>query len=339
MGISREEWLKRKSKKLRNRKYREKGVSRGSAGVNAWTKTGRYGYFEEERYEDSAPPVFSFLENTEETIEYFLGYIREMMKGIYREIFYFNAAAVQEVTLDALAYIIALSKNLRYKKRNRFTISGNIPIAEEPKKVFSESGFLDFFKTRSNRLPNNTDRFNLIYGNRSSGESAKNVCMFVMAALKKDRTFTQDLQNNLVEMMLNAHSHAYRDDGIMEPTWYCCSEYSGNRVRITFLDTGLGIAKTVKKNYFEKARLFTNDSDLMYSAFCGGFRTVTNEDHRGNGLPSICESVLKGYYSRFMVISGSGCVTLEEENGKRILTKTEFKHKIYGTIYVFDIVA
>ncbi len=336
MGVSYKEWLDRKSRKLSRRKTREKNyLVKSEFGTRIIEKN--FDYSEIISYRDRAPEIFSFLDNTGPTVEFFLGYIKEMVKGISGEKFFFDSTQVQEVTLDALAYIIALSKNMLKKKINCFVISGNIPIQEKPREIYIESGFLNFFRSKTNQLPPNTKRFKLVSGNRSKGEISKEICDFVITSLNKDRIYTQNLQNNLIEMMLNASVHAYVGDEIMEPTWYCCSEYSDNRVRITFLDTGMGIANTVRKNFFEKARLFTDDADLVYSAFNGDFRTTTEEDHRGNGLPSIRDSALSGYYDRFMVLSGGGCCMIVKENDKLKLTKLSIPHRIYGTIYIFDI--
>lgn len=336
MGISTKEWLNRKSKKLQKTKYRNR-TARSYSSEN--TRTEETLFYSNEVYSAKAPELFSFFDNAEETISYFRGYIDEMIKRKFRERFFFDSINVQLVTVDVLTYIIALSKNIRYKKRYRFSIGGSIPTSEEPKRVFIESGFLRFFKTTTNQLPPNSERFFLVSGNRSNGVLAKEICEFVMHSLNKNIGFTQTLQNNLIEMMLNASAHAYGNDEIMNPVWYCCAEHTNNRVRITFLDTGMGIAKTVKKNFFEKAKIFVNDADLMYSAFSGDFRTSTNEDYRGNGLPSICESVINGYYDKFMVISGGGCCKATKTNGIYELTRVNFEHKIYGTIYILDIVA
>lgn len=338
MGVTNKEWLDRKSKKLSKKKSRDKNnVTMSRFGSRTIEKG--FNHTEIIGYEEKAPEVFSFLNNTGPTVEFFLGYIKEMMRGIYREKFFFDSTGVQEVTLDALAYIIALSKNMLKKKINCFTISGNMPLQENPRETYIESGFLNFFRSKTNQLPPNTKRFKLVSGNRSRGEISKEICDFVISSLNKDRIYTQNLQNNLIEMMLNASVHAYVGDEIMQPTWYCCSEYSDNRVRIAFLDTGMGIANTVRKNFFEKSRLFTNDADLMYSAFNGDFRTTTEEDHRGNGLPSIRDSALSGYYDRFMVLSGGGCCMIVNDYDKLKLTKLNIQHRIYGTIYIFDIKA
>lgn len=73
---------------------------------------------------------------------------------------------------------------------------------------------------------------------------------------------------------------------------------NGNdRIRFIFVDTGFGIANTVKKNFKEKVQqlfgkmlglgIAINDAQLIQSAFNGDFRTSTNQDNRGNGLVTV----------------------------------------------------
>ena len=77
--------------------------------------------------------------------------------------------------------------------------------------------------------------------------------------------------------MSNVYFHAYTNDELMKPVWYMYAEYTNNCVRFIFVDTGMSIARTVRRNsIYEKVvkKLnIDNDSKLIKSAFDGAFRT------------------------------------------------------------------
>ena len=119
----------------------------------------------------------------------------------------------------------------------------------------------------------------------------------------------------------------------MYPCWYMYAEYSENKIRLIFLDTGLGIATTVKKKYFFE-KYIKKDSELIESAFMGEFRTETQKEHRGLGLPALKEYAEKGYFKSFFVLSGKGGYKYQ---GNGMFSRLDIENKIYGTIYVIDL--
>src|SRR5699024_953534 len=95
------------------------------------------------------------------------------------------------------------------------------------------------------------------------------------------------LYDILYEMMINTNEHAYSSDTFLLNNWYVYVALEDEKVKFSFLDTGIGIPKTVNKNFFEKINLLglKNDAELILSALNGEFKTATKQVYRGKGLP------------------------------------------------------
>lgn len=339
--VLRKRWNDKRSTRIGKKKQMPKRghFHNGSSGIGlesiANTK-----YYENKTIK-TVPENFSFLTNPEETIDFFAGIIEEIQKRKFREEFFFDSSNVKNVSVDALIYLIAIMQNIKVNREMQYTFKGNLPECEDAKKIYRESGFMDYVKSKAKRLPNNTEKMKIISGEKNESVNAGDMCKFVMEKLNKGKKDIQALQKTFIELMSNVVLHAYKDDGLMFPQWYMYAEHFENKVRFIFVDTGLGIPKTVRKNFWEKVRIIfkadPKDGDLIYSAFRGDFRTETSEDHRGNGLPGLLEFIMTDKFSDFYVLSGGGnCILKNDTIGKR-LTKCTYQNKIYGTIYIFDI--
>lgn len=176
----------------------------------------------------------------------------------------------------------------------------------------------------------------IVTGKKTDSVIASRICQFVIDKLGKDMVYTQFLYKAIIELMSNSVHHAYHDrEEIMNPCWYLYAEYNNGKISFIFVDTGLGIATTVRKNFFEKMNFRANDAELIESAFLGEFRTETGKHNRGLGLPALRQYVLGGKFTAFTVLSGSG--TYKYNNFINEFETNSFINKVYGTIYVFEI--
>lgn len=264
--------------------------------------------------------------------------IRKFERSMPRTDFLINSDNVISVTTDAIMYLIALMRNHKESRRRLYSIRGNYPIDAEAKRVYMESGFLRFVRSKERILPDNNSKMSIVSGRRSDTKSAKLICQFVVEKLIVPRSYIKGLYEVIIEMMSNVYYHAYNEEDTMIPEWYMYAEYEENKVKILFLDTGLGIGKTVKKHsIYEKIvnRVGKGiESKLIKSALDGEFRTKTQKNNHGKGLPSIKEFALDEKVEEFHVISGKGhCWTNHSE---KIYTQ-ELKQGICGTVYSFVI--
>ena len=327
--IRKKRWLDRRSRKIqknRNKRRRLRGEKRKK--ISDYSK---------KIYTAKAPKEFSFVNNTDETIGYFVDIIKQVKKKKYKQVFQFDVSEVLEVTTDAIVYILAILYNLKHNIVMQYEFKGNFPKAEKAKKIFLESGFINYVQTKKIIMPKTNNKIQIITGKNTDSIVAKNMCDFVNERFGKDFRFTIDLYKTLIELMSNTVHHAYDDNDLMVPCWYLYAIDQGESILFTFIDTGSGIPNTVKRKWMEKIPFFISDSELIFSAFLGEARTETGLYNRGHGLPALYEKVKNRKLQNFYVLSGSGsCRSVETENGIELI-KEEYTQKIFGTIVKFEI--
>lgn len=335
MGIRlKKTWYDRRSKKLHKAKKKKAYtgyIDYSNKSVDTSTVTPTY----VAEYRAEAPKNFSFIDNLQETSEMFHNFLEAIVNGTHRKRFFIDSSEVENVTVDVVLYIIAIIRNIKVNRIRQYAFVGNLPKNEDAAKVYNESGLYKYVQSKKQDLPKNNTKMQIASGKNTDGILASEMCKFVMEKLSVTKNQTQYLYKTIIEMMSNAVHHAYTNsrEEMMYPCWYMYAEHSDNKVRLIFLDTGLGIATTVKKKFpFEQP--IRKDASLIESAFLGEFRTETRKDHRGLGLPALKEYAEMKYFKNFLVLSGRGGYKYEE-NGT--FSKIDIPYKIYGTIYVIDL--
>lgn len=328
--IKKKRWFDRRSRRIqKNRNKRRR--------LREKKKSKKFLDYGKKIYTAKAPEKFSFVNNTEETIGYFVNIIKEVKKKKYKQVFQFDVSEVLEVTTDAIVYILAMLYNLKHNIVMQYEFKGNFPKAEKAKKVFLESGFINYVQTKKIIMPKTDNKTQIITGKNTDSIVARNMCDFVNERFKKDFKFTIDLYKTLIELMSNTVHHAYDDNDLMVPCWYLYAIDQGESILFTFIDTGSGIPNTVKRKWLEKIPFLISDSELILSAFLGEARTETGMYNRGHGLPALYEKVKSGKLQNFYVLSGSGSCRSVKIGNEIELIKEEYKQKIFGTIVKFEI--
>lgn len=328
-------WHDRHSKKKSN--YKKKLCSyipKEHKHITANSKVG-------ERKTVIVPENFSLVDNTEETMTFFVTFSKDIECAKKRTQFFIDSSHVKNVTVDALIYLLATMENNRQINiKNQYTYLGNFPNHDGAKKVYQESGFTKYVEARNKTLPTNTEKKRIIRGFQNDPNVAAQFCEFVIEKLGKHRKETMPLFIIFIELMSNVFHHAYGENFVKH--WYIYAEHIDDYVRFVFVDTGMGIAKTVRRNFKEKVRalfgLNVKDGDLLSSTFSGDFRTQTNEGYRGNGLSTVRQRVYTGPFKQFEAISGSGkCLIGIDGNKHEYLLSYNYDNAIHGTLYTFDI--
>lgn len=333
MGIQNKKiWLDRRSRKLLTKKrYKFKKRYSSFSKSPIQFNSSENDFIGE--YRAVAPSVFSFINNIEETALMFGDLIEAMKSSPYKKRFFFDSSDVENITTDVLVYIIAVIRNMKCNKTKQYTFAGNLPIDMEARKIFEESGLYKYVQTKSGILPSNSEKMQIITGKKTDSLLASQICKFVMEKFNVDKIHIQFLYVTIIELMSNVVHHAYNDkEEIMYPCWYLYAEYNRGKIRFVFVDTGLGIATTVRKRILEN--FVTNDADLIESAFAGEFRTETKQPNRGLGLPKLKDFATDKKFSDFYVISGNGGYKYKDSG---CFEKINLNNKVYGTIYVFEV--
>ena len=248
---------------------------------------------------------------------------------------------MEKVTVDSLIYLIVILQNEELNITMKYSFAGNYPINQEANKVYAESGFNDYVKSHMKNLPKSNEKMCIVNGTGNRSDISKELCDFVIDKLGKNRKQILPLQRVLIELMSNVFYHAYAKNSFMAKKWYMYAEHIDNYVRCVFVDTGQGIAKTVRKNFGEQLiKLFglkLDDSRLIKSAFNGDFRSATNEKHRGNGLSTVKANVENEIFEEFEVLSGHGRCILPKEDSVDEMIVVNYSSVLYGTLYTFVI--
>ena len=149
---------------------------------------------------------------------------------------------------------------------------------------------------------------------------------------------TKRLYPMIIELMTNTHQHAYdtQEAQTMMGNWYIFAQDTGTAIHFVFLDTGLGIPKTVLKRFYEKIKdfAFRNDAVYLKSALQGTFISETKQGHRGKGLPGIYEDACNLSIMGLSIISGQGKCTVKENGG---IETENFDQTFEGTLFTWDI--
>ncbi|MDX9697625.1 MAG: hypothetical protein RBT49_17670 [Bacteroidales bacterium] len=303
----------------------------------------------------NAPENLSICGNSGPTIGYFQKYIRHLKnnKANFYDTLFFDVSNIKTLTIDALMYLLAIIKNFDYKikyfkkskkeqsKYPKYSelkikkISGNLPNDPSIRTKFLMSGFLNYVSIPDKPVEKAFDNVQIREGSLIDTSVAREITTFVIDAFEDDRRNTKYIYNMLIELMSNTNNHAYEKEKQFINHWFIFARFDKNdeKIAITFLDTGEGIPRTVKKKLSEKV-VYT-DSQLIQASFDDSFnRSTTKFTHRGKGLPRIYDYCVKKRIDSITVISQKGKVVLMSNGENKIYN---LFRPLTGTIYYWEI--
>lgn len=280
----------------------------------------------------SADRQFSIRDNPDKTIEFLNKIHDSFLKDMP---VFIDVSTVQNMTIDALLYLLALIDNMKYKEIS-FHVQGNLPKDIEANKIFSQSGFLNYVDTNTTTISTTKDCVQIYDGKNADPEIAKKLCSFAIEKLNKKRVEIKELYNTIMEIIINTKQHAYNNSDL--PKWYAYARYDNAGIEFSILDTGSGIPSTVRKNWLEKINeliaklpiIQTSDGKLLKSVIDGEFRTKTKEKYRGKGIPMIAEQNRNNYIKNLIIVSNNGYVVVGEN-------EKDLRSPLKGTLYYWRI--
>jgi hypothetical protein len=303
-------------------------------GVAAVNSTGRTSI-----YRLKAPRHLSIFDETQSAIIYFDKVLQTIQKCKFRDSILFDLSEVEIITPDAIMYLIAIIRNTRRIRFLRISCGGNMPKADSARDIIEQSGFFSFVSSTSKlQIEPDNSYMKISDGVDADGELASSFCDFVQSSSTQTVLSTKRLYPMIIELMTNTHQHAYdtQEAQTMMGNWYIFAQDTGTAIHFVFLDTGLGIPKTVLKRFYEKIKdfAFRNDAVYLKSALQGTFRSETKQGHRGKGLPGIYEDACNLSIMGLSIISGQGKCTVKENGG---IETENFDQTFEGTLFTWDI--
>ena len=290
------------------------------------------------KHEFHAPLDFSLINNPEETSMFFsnlISFIKD--KRNFGKSLFIDISSISSLTIDALMYLLAIINNLNANFRNKFSFSGNEPSNATVKKMFSESGFYHFVRYQgAEPLQKNEDNVQIASGEDCDTSLAKRISDFVSEKANVNKRSCSFLYSMIIELMSNTYKHAYTENSILYPRWYCYAEYDGsNMISFSFMDIGMGIPATVQKNFAEKIDFLGLKADNKYiiSALNGDFRTATQKEYRGKGLPKIKEFCSANQICNLHILANKADVQVFQEHYQA----RDIDSTLSGTLFYWQI--
>lgn len=288
----------------------------------------------------SAPEIFSFINNAEGTTSFFEKLTKFITtKDTYEQRLFIDLSQIEVLTIDALMYLLAIINNIKRNNDNNYSFVGNLPKNPAIKELISKSGFYEFVRYYGDDpIVHDADNIQIVSNDMVVTNLAKLISDFSSVKGGLSRRTCQFLYNMMIELMSNAHNHAYNEeDSILYPRWYCFAEHNGveNTIAFTFMDTGEGIPSTVNKRFYEQIDLLNlwGDDKYVISALKGELRTETKKCYRGKGLPKIFEPCKKGQIKNMRIISNKADVTVSGE----YISSRELPVSLKGTLFYWRI--
>jgi hypothetical protein len=333
-------WLVSQNKKrLKHRTKQKIKHKNRKKKMQNFSKTTNYSYYDKKNQEFKflAPEIFSIMDNPKETIEYFNDVIKKIDEKFHHKLtINFLLQKVNKITIDAIMYMLAITKNTKKNHNTR----GSYPVDNEAKALFMNSGFLKYVYSNKNIInpsPNEDIQIRMSNDSNKNAITCKEINSIIIEKYGIARRKLQFLYDILYEMMINTNEHAYSSETFLLNNWYVYVALEEQRVKFSFLDTGIGIPNTVNKNFFEKINLLglKTDADLILSALNGKFKTSTMQEYRGKGLPKFTKYNKTKKIRNFKIVSGKGMVVFNEEKQDYLVYNLD--KRLIGTVYYFEI--
>lgn len=281
-------------------------------------------------YKSIVPPKkFSFIENTEEVIE-FVNKLDHCIRN--KEPVSVHLQDIQD--LDYSAITVLLSMMFNFKSKN-IRFRGFHPKNVLLKEKLEKSGFI---KNLYKNIKGESDDYEIGEPNQIFTQANKIVNSNIGINITKEVGKTlhgrenlafKGMQRVLVELMNNTNNHANKKQPGSEYWWLSVNHNKQEKkVTFVFVDYGVGIFESFKNkpkgNKWENITsklgvLFQNKPLLLRKVLEGELhKTVTGEHFRGKGLPGIKQVQDRGQIDCLTMITNDVFANVKQENYKKL---------------------
>ena len=308
--------MKRQSKsyKLR-RRHRLENRRRGLVAQREWE---RKAYVELE-----VPKNFSFIDNTNEILEYFIK-CKSLLHN--KEKVQCDLSHITALSSDAIALLAACANDESFLgKRGR--IRGNAPADPELLRLFIESGFYNHVKATKvlkSAHKSDTNLFHQESNYQVQSDIAKNACILGTKHVFGSNKPFPDLYEMLIEAMSNTNNHASNNSNANQFKWWLYTYNAPNgHTMYTFIDLGVGIFDSIPVQLFKKIKKvigLENNTDLVPDLLDGKIKSREKVDNkiRGKGIPQIAINSNSQYFTRAYIISNDVKINLKDKTAEAL---------------------
>lgn len=262
------------------------------------------------------PNELDFDTKPKETNSFFVSLLSNaftLSKEILPASLYLDFSNLVRLSPECALILIALFSKLTIYSPNtliriRKDLSNMSPRAYS---VLNQIGFWDYFKNSDITPPQGKESNKKIIRHSHSRQIVAQKIKNMLDEFEIDKEFGKErrsyISRAILEAMNNVLDHAYLDEftkkskrnkKFLYDHWWMCCYKNKNETGFTFAiyDDGVGMPITLKKKgveFITSSLSILKDTELIVRAFSSGDRTRTEEDARGNGLPTIIETVPK----------------------------------------------
>ena len=240
-----------------------------------------------------------------EDVSKVLSFIKKVSKKGKRGFFInLKLEHVEKIAEGAISMLLSIVSDL--EKKNNIYFKGGKPIFEKPRDILERSGFFNHMngvvsaknKTTKNKIlktgTNDTHQRSIVPEIHKAMETVwGNLARCPM------------LFGGIAEMLRNSCDHAFMNEKNI--IWHLGISHfeDQNTVKFSFVDNGEGIIKTYNSKGFLKEILsfFSNNAEVLETAFKDGMKSRTGLPWRGKGLPTIFEMYKEGIVTNLVVIT------------------------------------
>lgn len=292
-----------------------------------------------------APAQLSMFKSPAASLEFFEAVLDKIKNCKVNTTLFFDLSQVVFITPDAIMYLIAIINNTKKLRAFKIKCQGNMPNDLIARGIFPKVGFFDFMNSPYMHRIDNSNRYKKIQnGTKAEGHTAGAFCEFVHSSCSQSYIDTKQLYPMIIELMTNTYQHAYKSTGLsespeMDSNWYLFAQDIGSAIHFVFLDTGIGIPRTVAKKFTENVTDLisskNHDAKYLESALTGDFlRSETRKTYRGLGLPEIYEACKEDQINNLQIISGRAICTVSKDS--TIIGET-LSSEFRGTLFCWDV--
>lgn len=281
----------------------------------------------------AAPTTFSLIKNPDEFVTYLRTIKKETEFGYPILI---DISGIKRISYETIPVLLSYIKQ-RTLLHNA-TIHGNAPDDATLRKIFTESGFYDFVRSKHKHKNSKENLLHQESNFKVKPEIAGRATDLIEDVF--DGNILEDeieaIYNIFIELMSNTHHHAdEKKYGLTK--WWLYAHCAKDEINITFLDLGVGIFKsTVVKEKVKKMGLnikLISNLILVDDLLDGKIQSRIDIDNeiRGKGLPQILEYAALEIFESFVLVTNDIWVDLKSRERKKI------SKNFRGTLFNFTI--
>lgn len=281
---------------------------------------------------------FSLFSEPENVIQIIESLEKCKSKSRYIKHIQLDLSNIKQIDIGAISFLLAKVNEMSQNKRIR--IWGIVPKDESCKKVFEESGFLDYMRDLAGRkFIKHSDNFIFRVGtdktrNERVGKTIEKSMKFLTGNEKKYPPIYSIIQ----EICSNSVEWANAPD-TKNKNWFLGVNFpqknGATYITFTMTDIGFGILRTLNRRFgiFIKENLqLKQDTEILERAFERRYGSKTGESNRNRGLPLIKDRFAKGFIKDLKVITNNVFLDFAESRNTRTLSKN-----LPGTFYTWNI--